>query len=141
MNQTTSAVSGSRTAYRIALCAVVAVMIVLGIGSKFYQGVGESWVQGYSGDILYEVMWIALISFGWPRVPLWKIAVGVGIGTGFAEFSQLWHPPLLEAWRATFLGKLIFGVAFSVWDFVYYGIGCVVGWMGLRYLKRRTYRL
>lgn len=120
----------------------VALVIPLGLGSKTYTGPAQAWVDGYSGDILYELAWMFLIAGLWPaifkaRQGITRLALGVFAVTASFEFLQLWQPAWLQAWRATLAGKLILGTTFVVWDFVYYALGCVIGWLILKSWQRR----
>jgi hypothetical protein len=58
----------------------------------------------------------------------WKIALGVFIATCGIEFLQLWNQPLLEAARASFLGRAILGSTFAWSDFPYDLLGSLAGW-------------
>lgn len=122
--------------YRMLLGLVLIAMIPLGVASKYYQGALQWWVNDFSGDILYEIFWIGVIGLFFPRVSTAQAAIGVFLGTSFLECLQLWHPPLLEAARSHLLGRLILGTTFVWWDFPHYAIGCLLGWLWLRYLKR-----
>ena len=115
----------------------LALVIPLGLGSKAYSGPARAWVEGYSGDILYELAWMFLIVGLWPAIlkssqGISRLALGVFAMTSSFEFLQLWQPAWLQAWRATLAGKLILGTTFVVWDFVYYAIGCLMGWAILK---------
>jgi hypothetical protein len=50
---------------------------------------------------------------------------------------QLWQPPWLQAVRATLLGRLVLGNTFTWGDFLYYAIGCGLGWLWLRAIRTR----
>lgn len=123
--------------YRLALVVGIVILIPLGLATKAYGGPGAAWVRDYSGDILFEMLWMAVISFGWPRLSPNRIAGGVFGVTAAIELLQLWQPPWLMAIRTTLPGKLLLGTVFSGWDFLYYAIGCLIGWLGLRYLRDR----
>ncbi|MBE9036881.1 DUF2809 domain-containing protein [aff. Roholtiella sp. LEGE 12411] len=68
------------------------------------------------------------------QIPLWVFVI-----TCILEFLQLWHPRLLEEIRATLIGKWLLGTTFVWWDFPYYALGCVLGWLWLRQLQRISY--
>jgi len=123
-------------AYRRWLSVSLMGIIPLGIATKFYRGWGEGWINDYAGGILYEILWMILVTLAWPRLKLWKVAIAVFLFTCFLEVLQLWHPPLLQAMRSTLLGKLILGTTFVWWDFPHYAIGCVLGWFGLHELQK-----
>ncbi len=115
----------------------LALVIPLGLGSKAYHGPANAWVEGYAGDILYEMAWMFLIAGLWPAIlksrrGLLNLALGVFVMTASFEFLQLWQPAWLQAWRATLAGKLILGTTFVAWDFFYYALGCLIGWAILK---------
>ncbi|GFE69657.1 DUF2809 domain-containing protein [Chroococcus sp. FPU101] len=60
------------------------------------------------------------------------IPIGVFIVTSLLEFLQLWHFFLLQLLRSYTLGRLLLGTTFSEWDFLYYALGCLIGWWWLR---------
>lgn len=122
--------------YRLWLYVSLMVIIPLGIATKFYRGWGQEWMNDYAGDILYELLWMIVITLAWPRLKLWQVVIAVFLFTCFLEVLQLWHPPLLQAMRSTFLGKLILGTTFVWWDFPHYAIGCGLGWLGLHGLQK-----
>ncbi|MGF1491517.1 MAG: DUF2809 domain-containing protein [Microcoleaceae cyanobacterium] len=122
--------------YRLDLLLGLFGSIVLGLASKFYNGPLENWVNDSFSSIFYEMCWAFLVAFVWPALTLIQIAVGVFVLTCGLEILQLWHPPFLEAIRATLLGRLILGTTFVATDFLYYGVGCVVAGLCLYRLKR-----
>ena len=93
----------------------------------------------------YEIFWCLLISLGLSltrlRTQPRKIAGGVLAATCGLEFLQLWHPPLLEAARSTFLGAAILGTTFDWTDFPYYFAGSGIGWFWLNQLRQTTPRV
>lgn len=104
-------------------------VIPLGIGSKLYQGPGSVWVVNYGGDLLYEWAWLGFILLLNPRLSLTKTCVSIFSITSLVELSQLWHPAWLEHWRSTIPGRFLLGSTFSPEDFLYYGLGCGLGWL------------
>ncbi len=128
--------------FRIYAFLGLALVIPLGLGSKAYNGPARAWVEGYSGDILYELAWMFLIAGLWPAIlksrrSLLNLALGVFAVTASFEFLQLWQPAWLQAWRATLAGKLILGTTFVAWDFFYYALGCLMGWVILKGWQRQ----
>jgi hypothetical protein len=85
--------------------------------------------------MVYEVFWCLLVFFFWPRCQnALKIALGVFAVTCLLEVLQLWEPVFLEKIRATFLGRAIIGTDFTWWQFPYYALGSLIGWLLLRTL-------
>ena len=111
------------------------VVTVLGFASKFYQGPAAWWFNNYVGGLLYEVFWCIVGFLLFPRAKPLRIALCVFVVTCSLEFLQLWHPPFLEVIRSTFVGRTFIGTTFSTWDFFYYVVGCVIGWIWLRWFS------
>ena len=123
------------TRYRVFLLLSLSIVTPLGFASKSYQGIGQDWFNYYAGAILYEMFWIILIMLIWQKLsPLW-VSVGVFLVTCFLEILQLWYPPFLEAIRGTFIGRTLLGTTFVWWDFLYYILGCLIGWLWVRYVQ------
>ncbi len=112
-------------------------VIPLGLVSKVYSGWGSAWVEGYLGDILFEMAWIFFIACLWPRVSAKHLSLWVFGLTSGVEVLQLWQPPWLQAIRATLAGKLLLGSTFVWGDFFYYALGCLLGWMALEVFQSR----
>jgi hypothetical protein len=110
---------------------------LLGFFFKFYRGFAQGWLNNSGAAIWYEVFW-CLFFYGFIptkkaviTIPIWVFGV-----TCFLEVLQLWHPPLLELARSTLVGRLLLGTTFAWWDFLYYAIGCLIGWVWLRQIHR-----
>lgn len=115
----------------------------LGLASKFVINFSlapwAKWVNDSAGDILYQIFWLLILIFIWPNFAPRQIAVAVFCISSVLEFLQLWHPPVLEAIRSTFAGRLLIGTTFSWSDFFYYFLGSLLGYLWLQYLKRKFY--
>jgi hypothetical protein len=85
------------------------------------------------GDLL-----VLFLSLGLARTNPRRFAGGVLAATCVLEFLQLWHPPLPEAARGSFLGAAILGTTFDWTDFPYYFAGSGIGWFWLTQLRRKT---
>jgi len=108
----------------------------LGFATKFYTGPGELWLNNYGGGILYEIFWCLMILLFCPASSPLKIAIVVFIATSFLETLQLWHPAFLEWIRKSFIGRTLIGTDFVWWDFFYYIIGCIIGYLWLKAILR-----
>jgi Protein of unknown function (DUF2809) len=124
--------------YRLALFLSIIPILILGLTSEFYTGLGREFFNDYFGDFLYQIFLILLIIFIFPQVPPSKVAWGVFIFNSIIEFSQLWHPPFLQGIRATLFGRLFLGSGFSWEDFIGYILGCILGWFLVVWLKWKT---
>jgi len=115
----------------------LASVTALGFGLKFYTGPGQAWVNNSLSGAAYGLFWILAALMIWPRREAVKwIAAAVFDITCVLEIIQLWHPPVLEAIRSTFLGRALIGNCFQWSDFPYYAVGCAVGWLLARWLVR-----
>ena len=115
-------------------------IVPLGFLTKLYSGPGAYWFNDSAGGILYEIFWCLVFAFLRPRWrPAW-ICSGVFFVTSVLEFLQLWHPPLLDGIRATFIGRTLIGTHFVWMDLPYYALGCVLGYAWIRLLCGGTSR-
>ncbi len=117
------------------LAAALMVVTAAGFGSKFYSGPGEDWLNDSLAGLFYVVFWCLAAALVWPRAPARRIAWVVLAATCALEVLQLWHPPWLQAVRATFPGAALLGTTFAASDFVYSAIGAGLGWLAVRYLR------
>lgn len=113
----------------------IAIVIPMGFYSKFYDGPASSWVNNSLGGLLYVIFWSLLFSLLAARSKSWKIVSLVFLITCAIEFLQLWHPPILETIRSTFIGATLFGNSFSWMDLVHYLIGALAS-LGLLKILR-----
>ncbi|MGE5656834.1 MAG: DUF2809 domain-containing protein [Actinomycetota bacterium] len=123
------------TQYRLIVLLAWMAIVPIGFASKIYRGPFQRWVNDSTGGILYEMFWILLIVLVRPKTSPAKAALWVFAITACLECLQLWHPPFLEAIRATFIGRTLLGTTFDGWDFLYYLFGCTFTWLGLHKLK------
>ncbi|MBX9256620.1 DUF2809 domain-containing protein [Desmonostoc muscorum CCALA 125] len=116
------------------------IVVPMGFFFKYYAVPGYKWFNDYGGDILYEIFW-CLFGFWFfrSRAAVIQIPIWVFVITCIIEFLQLWHPPLLDEIRATFIGKLLLGTTFVWWDFPHYLLGCILGWFWLQQLQKIGY--
>jgi len=113
------------------------VVTPLGFGVKLYNGPAQRWFNDYGAGLLYEIFWILVVFLIFPSKKLVrKIPVWVFIITCALEIMQLWDPLVLQMIRSTFIGRALIGTTFSWLDFVHYAIGCILGWLWLRWLVR-----
>jgi hypothetical protein len=110
----------------------------LGFAFKFYSGPGHGWFNNYGAGVFYEIFWILLAFLFYPsKHSANVIPIYVFVVTSILEFLQLWHPPVLELIRSSFLGRALIGTTFVWWDFPHYVLGCLLGWGWVRFLLRR----
>ncbi len=114
----------------------IVIIIPIGFYSKFYYGPGRNWVNNSLGGIFYEIFWILIFGLLFPRTKTFLLATAVFILTSLLEILQLWHPPFLEFLRSFFLGRTILGNCFVWSDFIYYLLGCLIGYFWLMAIKK-----
>jgi len=131
------------TALLIRKHTLLALLVVtpLGFIFKHYLGSFHNWFSNYGAGLLYEIFWI-LVSFIFFPAPkaVRRIPILVFAATCILEILQLWHPWFLEAIRASYLGKVLIGTSFIWWDFVYYAMGCFIGWLLMRWILNRCHK-
>jgi glycopeptide antibiotics resistance protein len=123
--------------YRLALLIGMVLIIPLGYSVRFATGLGSPMFQDVFGSIAYQILLMFVVAFFSPRMNLIKIAIGVFILSSAIEVLQLWQPPFLQAIRATWTGRVLLGNTFLWADFPPYGIGCFLGWLCLKGLRRK----
>ena len=121
--------------YRIIILLCLLIITPLGLLSKAYAGIGQEWIQNYSGDVLYEIFWCLVIF--WLihpakylvklRKTTTKIALWVFTVTAI-EVSQLWFYLVPETIRFSLIWRLLLGAGFDWWDFPHYALGSFIGW-------------
>jgi hypothetical protein len=117
---------------RIRYLVALGLVTPLGFYTKCYSGPGADWVASQAGGFLYVVFWILAVLALAPGLSRPRVALGVALVTGALEFAQLWHPPLLERIRGTFLGHALLGSTFAWSDFPYYAAGALAGYAAAR---------
>ncbi len=111
--------------------SVSAVLILLvaacGIGSRRNIPGLPTLIKLYAGDTLWALEAFLVIGFIVPGLATrWSALAALAISFA-VEFSQMWHPPWLDAIRATSLGSLILGHGFVPSDLVCYTVGVAIG--------------
>jgi len=111
---------------RLAYCAIVLVVIALGLASRKFPGLFPAVLGKYPGDALWTMMVFFGLAVMAPRMTiarltLWALAISYAV-----EFGQLYQAPWIVAVRAHPLGHLVLGTAFGWMDLVAYTAGAVV---------------
>ena len=119
-----------RTVYSL----IAVVTMVVGLVWRFvWVGLPPA-LYKYGGSVLWAAMiyWLAALAAPWLR-PIRLALVAALIATA-VELFKLVHTPALDAFRLTFVGKVVLGRFFYWSDFVAYYAAIVVaawvdGWM------------
>ena len=91
------------------LAAALVPVTAAGLAMKRLPGAagGGGWPRDHGAGIAYVVFWILLLLLLHPTLAIARVAAGVLLVTCGLELLQLWHPPALEALRASFLGHAL----------------------------------
>jgi hypothetical protein len=107
---------------RVSLGVWVVVLIVCGLGSR-RLGNAPAWVTLYVGDVAWGALFFTLFCVLWPRLSTGAAWLAAVLVTELIEFSELYHSPWLDTFRATRAGGLLLGHAFSWSDVVCVALG------------------
>ncbi|MCB2219571.1 MAG: DUF2809 domain-containing protein [Bacteroidetes bacterium] len=121
---------------RLLIILSLIVITPIGFMTKFYEGPAQSWVNDSMGGLFYEIFWCLVIAFIFSNVRPIKIAIWVFSVTCALEFLQLWHPYFLQVLRENFFVRTILGNSFNWFDFPYYFIGSVLGFLILHLFNK-----
>lgn len=116
---------------------VALLLVPVGFGLKYgVSGRAGAWAGSYGAAVVYEIFWVLLAGAAFPRAPAWRLAGVVFAATCGLEFLQLWHPPGLDAIRATWWGAAGLGSVFDPMDVPHYAAGAALGAALLARLRR-----
>jgi Protein of unknown function (DUF2809) len=118
---------------RLLLIINILAVILLGYVVRFSHIFIES-LHHIAGCIFYEILWILVGAFLYPRANRKPIAIWVFLGTCGIEFLKLYQPPWLQAIRTTLPGRLILATTFDWSNFPVYLLGSYLGWLWIKFL-------
>ena len=119
---------------------LIALVCLLGIGSRRFAHLLPGFVAAYAGDTLWALAAFLGIGVVLPRASIATIA---GLAMSFSvavEISQLYHARWIDSIRQTTLGGLILGYGFLWSDLACYTVGVGLAVMidiGLSALEQR----
>jgi uncharacterized protein DUF2809 len=119
---------------------LMALVCVLGIGSRRYPLVLPGFIGAYTGDALWALAAFLGIGLILPKTSTRTVACLAIAFSVAIEISQLYHAPWIDSIRQTTLGGLILGFGFLWSDLACYAVGVGLGVMtdiGLSALKER----
>ena len=119
---------------------LIALVCLLGIGSRRFAHALPELIAAYAGDTLWALAAFLGIGLVLPQASTRTIACLAMAFSVAIEISQLYHAPWIDSIRQTILGGLILGFGFLWSDLVCYVAGVVFGVMidmGLSALKDR----
>ncbi len=107
--------------------ALIALVIVLGLGSRRFSSHLPSFVAAYAGDTLWALAAFLGLGLVFPRSSTVRLALSA-LAISFAvELSQLYHAPWIDAVRSTTAGALLLGHGFLWSDLACYTAGVGLG--------------
>lgn len=115
---------GVKRRNRGALAAVIALVVVLGLGCR--QPFAPELAELYLGDVLWAVLFFLLFAWGWPSARGWWLGVAALAVTELIELSQLYRAPWAERVRGTSWGGLLLGHGFSWSDVACLALGAAL---------------
>jgi hypothetical protein len=130
---------GSRK--RLLQIILLALICLLGIGSRRYAHVLPAFISVYAGDTLWALAAFLGIGLILPRASTRTIACLAMSFSVAVEISQLYHAPWIDSLRQTTFGGLILGFGFLWSDLACYAVGVGLGVMidiGRRKAVRRS---
>lgn len=113
----------SRITYGIS----VAIVILLGLGSRHYSNIIPEWIGGFAGDTLWALMVFLGIGFIFKAWSTLKVGIAAVLFSFSIETSQLYHSPWIDYIRRTPLGALVLGFGFLWSDLICYTFGIILG--------------
>ena len=118
---------------------VLSLLIItpLGFVTKFYNGIYANWINNSISGVFYEIFWCLIIFLIFTKLSPFKVATIVFLVTSVLEFTQLWKAPFLETVRKNFIGRTLIGTSFTLTDFPYYLIGCIISILLMRWILKR----
>ena len=119
---------------------LIALVCVLGIGSRHYSHALPGFISVYAGDTLWSLAAFLGIGLVLPRASTRTIALLAISFSVAVEISQFYHAPWIDSIRQTTLGGLVLGFGFLWNDLACYAVGVGLGVMidiGVSALKER----
>ena len=107
---------------------LLAITIALGLASRIYRGALPFVIAEYAGDTLWATAVFFMLRLVRPAASGFALAA-VTLAIAFSvEFSQLAHPPWLDAFRQRRGVGLVLGYDFVATDLACYTAGAVLAW-------------
>jgi Protein of unknown function (DUF2809) len=105
------------------LVVAIVVTIAVGLASRKWPWLLPASLGKYPGDALWGAVVYWLVAFLAPSAPVGRVA-GFALAISYLdELSQLYQAPWINQVRATTIGHLLLGAAFSWLDLLAYTVG------------------
>jgi hypothetical protein len=112
---------------RIVSAVLLALVAVLGLGSRRFAASLPYVIAAYAGDTAWALAVYIALGLLFPHLSTVRCAILTLIIAYLVEFSQLYHAPWIDAVRAYSLGHLALGSGFDPSDLVCYTAGVGIG--------------
>ena len=128
---------------KIRIIRVISVLFLffLGIATKLYSGIYSEFIHNHLGGVIYVIFWILLFSIIFSKSSNLKLSIWVFLATCAIEFTQLIHTPLLDGLREYFVIRALIGSTFNPFDFVWYLVGAILGYILINRLRKTEHTL
>jgi Protein of unknown function (DUF2809) len=117
----------SRWPNPLARMALLAITVVLGLGSRRLAAFLPGFIVAYAGDISWALALYLFLGLILPRWTTGRLAALALLLSLSVEVSQLYHAPWIDSIRQTAVGGLILGFSFLWSDLVCYAAGVGLG--------------
>jgi hypothetical protein len=123
----TQDVKGCQRRNLVTWSVLIALVCVLGIGSRRYSHALPGFIAAYAGD----TFWALAVFMGFRLILLrqstwWIVVLAIAFSVAI-ELSQLYHAPWIDSIRHTTLGGMILGFGFLWSDLACYALGVGLG--------------
>ena len=110
----------------------------LALATRWYPQYFFDLVVKYGGDVIWSGMFLFFLRIFFAKTSLWKLALCSYVFGVLIEFSQLYRPAWLVAFRRTFIGKTLLGSGFLWSDIVCYAIGTLLAMLLIILIEKIT---
>jgi len=117
----------SRHRHPLVNVGLLAMAIVLGLGSRRFASALPGFVASYAGDTLWALALFLFLGLILPHTTTGRIAVLALVISLLVELSQLYHAAWIDSVRRTTLGGLVLGFGFLWSDLACYAAGIGLG--------------
>jgi hypothetical protein len=115
-------------------------VLLTAIYAKSYVGEYQLLINNHIVGVFYVLFGSLFISNIFPTMKFWKAVLGSLTFVSFLEVIQLYRLPFMVDLTHRSLFSFLFGTTFDPGDFIFYGIGAVIGLLCLWLLDSSTWQ-
>ena len=112
---------------RIIYFALIILISILGIGSRYFAEILPDFIANYAGDTFWAMAVYFFLRFIIQKKSKITSSIIAYVFSVFIELSQFYHAPWLDEIRKTIIGGLILGFGFMWSDLICYAVGIIIG--------------